>query len=49
MENENIFASYGILREPGNNKKKELKFIYLDHGYFNASSRKFTKEKNNIK
>lgn len=49
IENENIFASYGILRGTGEIiKKKNSKFIYLDHGYFNASSRKFTKEKKTI-
>ena len=48
-ESENIFASYGILRGTGEIiKKKNSKFIYLDHGYFNASSRKFTNEKKTI-
>lgn len=49
IESENIFASYGILRGTGEIiKKKKSKFIYIDHGYFNASSRKFTKEKTTI-
>lgn len=44
-----IFASYGILRGTGNIiKEKGSNFIYIDHGYFNASSRKFTRERNTI-
>lgn len=46
IDNEDLFVSYGILRGTGEiikNRKKN--FIYLDHGYFQASSRKFTKDK----
>ena len=49
IKSENVFASYGILRGTGDIiKEKNSKFIYLDHGYFNASFRKFTKEKRTI-
>ena len=45
----NIFASYGILRGTGEIiKKRKENFLYLDHGYFNSSTRRFTKEKNTI-
>ncbi len=48
-ETNNIFASYGILRGTGDIiKKRKKNFIYIDHGYFNSSSRRFTKEKNTI-
>lgn len=47
--NENVFVSYGILRGAGNIiKKRRENFIYIDHGYFNASARRFTKEKHTI-
>ena len=45
----NIFATYGILRGTGEIiKQRKENFIYLDHGYFNSSTRRFTKEKNTI-
>lgn len=42
----NFFISYGILRGTGELFKKSKNFIYIDHGYFNSSSREF--KKNNI-
>ena len=45
----NIFATYGILRGTGEIiKQRKENFIYLDHDYFNSSTRRFTKEKNTI-
>lgn len=45
----NLFVTYGILRGTGEIiSERKKNFIYLDHGYFQASSRKFTKEKNTI-
>ena len=47
--NDNIlFCSYGILRGTGEIFKECKNYIYLDHGYFNSSLRKFTKEKNTL-
>jgi len=40
-----IFTSYGILRGTGDIFKKSKNYIYIDHGYFNASERKFSKNK----
>ena len=40
----NIFATYGILKEQ-EIIKEEKKTLYLDHGYFNSSTRRFTKGK----
>lgn len=49
IETDKFFASYGILRGTGEIiKQRKKKFIYIDHGYFNSSSRKFTKEKKTI-
>lgn len=47
-DNEKYFASYGILRGTELILKKKFNYIYIDHGYFNASKRKFTKERNTI-
>ena len=48
-DNEEIFITYGILRGTGEIiKKKNKNFIYIDHGFYNSSSRKFTKEKKTI-
>jgi hypothetical protein len=48
-KSDDLFVSYGILRGTGEViKERKKNFIYLDHGYFQASSRKFTKEKNTI-
>ena len=48
-ETDKIFASYGILRGTGEViKKRKKNFIYIDHGYFNASQRRFTKENKTI-
>lgn len=40
-----IFASYGILRGTGDIFKKSKNYIYIDHGYFNASARRFSENK----
>jgi len=48
-KSDDLFVSYGILRGTGEIiKERKKNFIYLDHGYFQASSRKFTKEKSTI-
>ena len=48
-DEDKIFVSYGILRGTGEIiKQKKKNFIYIDHGYFSSSSRRFTKEKNTI-
>jgi hypothetical protein len=48
-DNEEIFITYGILRGTGEIiKKKNKNFIYIDHGFYKSSSRKFTKEKKTI-
>lgn len=48
-DNEEIFITYGILRGTGEIiKKKKKNFIYIDHGFYKSSSRKFTKEKRTI-
>ncbi len=48
-ESNKLFASYGILRGTGDIiKERKKNFIYIDHGYINLSSRKFTKERNTI-
>ena len=36
-----IFSSYGILRGNGEIIKKSKDYIYLDHGFFNSSKRRF--------
>tara|TARA_B100000902_G_C27316347_1_gene921567 strand:+ start:347 stop:1117 length:771 start_codon:yes stop_codon:yes gene_type:complete len=43
--NQCIFTSYGILRGTGDIFKKSKNYIYIDHGYFNASARKFSGNK----
>jgi len=43
-KNSNIFASYGILRGTGDIIKNLDSYIYLDHGFFNSSKRKFLAE-----
>jgi hypothetical protein len=48
-DNEEIFITYGILRGTGEIiKKKKKNFIYIDHGFYKSSSRKFTKKKQTI-
>ena len=42
------FCSYGILRGTGEIFLNSKKYIYMDHGYFNSSLRKFTKDKKTI-
>lgn len=44
----NFFISYGILRGTGEIFNNSMNYIYIDHGYFNASSRKFTKNKQTL-
>jgi hypothetical protein len=48
IEDNTYFISYGILRGTGEIFNNSLNYIYIDHGYFNASSRKFTKEKKTL-
>jgi len=43
-KNTNVFASYGILRGTGDIIKNLDSYIYLDHGFFNSSKRKFLAE-----
>ena len=48
-DNDEIFITYGILRGTGEIiKKKKENFIYIDHGFYRSSTRKFTKEKKTI-
>lgn len=48
-DNDEIFISYGILRGTGDIiKKKNKNFIYIDHGFYKSSPRKFTKEKRTV-
>ena len=48
-DNDEIFVSYGILRGAGDIiKKKNKNFIYIDHGFYKSSPRKFTKEKRTV-
>ena len=48
-DNDEIFITYGILRGAGEIiKKKNKNFIYIDHGFYKSSPRKFTKEKKTI-
>lgn len=41
-------CSYGILRGTGDIFDKSKNFIYIDHGYFSSSKRKFTKNKSTL-
>ena len=43
-----FFISYGILRGTSKIFNSSNNYIYIDHGYFNASSRKFTKDKKTL-
>ena len=48
-DNDEIFITYGILRGTGEIiKKKKENFIYIDHGFYRSSPRRFTKEKKTI-
>lgn len=47
-KSEKTFCSYGILRGTGEAIQLSKSFIYLDHGYFDSSSRSFTQNKNTI-
>ena len=47
-KSEKTFCSYGILRGTGEAIQLSKNFIYLDHGYFDSSSRSFTQNKNTI-
>jgi len=47
-KSEKTFCSYGILRGTGEAIQLSKNFIYLDHGYFESSSRSFTENKNTI-
>ena len=46
--NKKIFCSYGILRGTGEVFKNTKNFVYIDHGYFAASKRKFTENKTTL-
>lgn len=46
--NDKVFCSYGILRGTGEIFKNSSNFIYIDHGYFSSSSRKFNSNKQTI-
>tara|TARA_B100001093_G_C26782703_1_gene995342 strand:+ start:809 stop:1570 length:762 start_codon:yes stop_codon:yes gene_type:complete len=43
-----LFASYGILRGVDEIIKKQNNYIYMDHGYLNASTRKFNADKSTL-
>ena len=47
-KSEKTFCSYGILRGTAEAIKLSKNFIYLDHGFFESSSRSFTENKNTI-
>ena len=44
-KSEKTFCSYGILRGAAEAIKLSKNFIYLDHGFFDSSSRSFRKIK----
>ena len=48
-DNEDIIASYGILRGTGELFKKSKNFYYIDHGYLGASNRTFNQGSTIIK
>ena len=47
-KSEKTFCSYGILRGTAEAIKSSKNFIYLDHGFFESSSRSFTENKNTV-
>ena len=47
-EYEKTIATYGVLRGTYEIIRKVKNFYYMDHGYFNQSSRKFENKRTNV-
>ena len=47
-DNDEIFITYGILRDLSSNKK-EREFIYIDHGFYRSSQENYQRKENNFK